>query len=413
MKINKILKKNALPSFCTGNIDVLNSIMLFCHLNKLPCLIECTSNQVNQKGGYTKKTPKKFIKQIFDLRRKIKLNKNQLFLGGDHLGPLPWKSEKKNIALRNSINLIESFLKEKFCKIHIDTSIKCKDDNFLNNEIILQRTKDILKNSKIKKKIKNKFIVIGSEVPLSGSGDSKKIVLTNSTQIQKESLKFRQILRELNLKNNTKFGLVVEPGMKYMHTSIKKPNLKKFTDKMKFSVRNNFVFEAHSTDYQPLSVLRKLTQNNFKFLKVGPELTYHYSRSLFYMQSLEVRFSFKKRSDIKNKILNTMKNNKKYWKNYYLSEKSKLLLNSNLDRMRYYLNFKSVESSINILKENVNTIQKEELIKILENNLKKDFMNYQSKNLSNFETLKLVFISKSLKKYFIACGYKINRKFRF
>ena len=81
--------------------------------------------------------------------------------------------------------------------------------------------------------------------------------------------------------------------------------------------------------------------------------------------------------------------------------------------MRYYLNFKSVESSINILKENVNTIQKEELIKILENNLKKDFMNYQSKNLSNFETLKLVFISKSLKKYFIACGYKINRKFRF
>ena len=103
-----------------------------------------------------------------------------MFLGGDHLGPLPWKKNKNKIALKNSVNLIESFLKEKFCKIHIDTSIKCKNDNFFNNDIIFRRTKNILENSRIKKKLKDQFIIIGSEVPLSGSGDNKKIVLTST-----------------------------------------------------------------------------------------------------------------------------------------------------------------------------------------------------------------------------------------
>ncbi len=408
MKINKLLKKKALPSFCTGNFDVLNSIMFFCHLKKLPCLIECTSNQVNQNGGYTKKTPKKFIKEIFDLRKKIKLNKNQLFLGGDHLGPLPWKKNKNKIALKNSVNLIESFLKEKFCKIHIDTSIKCKNDNFFNNDIIFRRTKNILENSRIKKKLKDQFIIIGSEVPLSGSGDNKKIVLTSTKQIKNESLKFRQILFDLNFKNNRKFGLVVEPGMKYMHSSIKKPNLKKFDDKKKFSKKNNFVFEAHSTDYQPISILKKLVNKNFKFLKVGPELTFNYSRSLFFMQKIEDKVLFKNRSNLKENILVTMKNNKKYWIGYYSRRKKELFLNSKLDRMRYYLNTKKVENSIKVLKKNINKIDFKKISSYLNKEQRKVFLYYNKKKLSHFDNIKMIFISESLKRYFLACGHKVN-----
>ena len=40
--------------------------------------IECTSNQVNQFGGYTKITPKKFIKKISNIRKKLNL-KNKFF----------------------------------------------------------------------------------------------------------------------------------------------------------------------------------------------------------------------------------------------------------------------------------------------------------------------------------------------
>ena len=83
------------------------------------------------------------------------------------------------------------------------------------------------------------------------------------------------------------FGLVVEPGMRYLDYTISKPKLSNFSNKKNFSVKNNFVYEAHSTDYQSLKTLKNLTKNNFKFLKVGPELTYQYSRSLMYMRRIE------------------------------------------------------------------------------------------------------------------------------
>ena len=407
MKIYNLIKTKSLPSFCTANMDVLNSIMFFCHLNKLPCLIECTSNQVNQNGGYTRKTPKKFVKEIIKLRKKIKLKKNHLLLGGDHLGPLPWKNISSKAALKNSIKLINSFLNEKFCKIHIDTSIKCKDDVIFNNEIIFQRTKEILENINIKQKLKDKFLVIGSEVPLSGSGDDKKITLTNLKQIEEETKKFRKILKRANLKRIRQFGLVVEPGMKYMHYSIKKPNFKKFYKKKKLSKKNNFVYEAHSTDYQPDIILKKLVKNNFKFLKVGPELTYNYSRSLFFMQNIEEKLRVKKESMLKENIINSMKKNKKYWFNYYGKDK-KLFLESKLDRMRYYVNEKNVEGAIKILKKNINSLNMKKILFFLKKEQKKEFLNFHKKKLTHFENLKMIFISKSLIRYFSACGYKIN-----
>ena len=70
MKIKNIIKQKALPSFCTANFDVIESIFYFCNLNKLPCLIECTSNQVNQYGGYSNHSPKTFIKEVNNLRKK-------------------------------------------------------------------------------------------------------------------------------------------------------------------------------------------------------------------------------------------------------------------------------------------------------------------------------------------------------
>ena len=68
-----------MPSFCTSNFEVLNSIMYFCHINKLPCLIECTSNQVNQFGGYTKITQKNLLKKFQILEKKLNLRKINFF----------------------------------------------------------------------------------------------------------------------------------------------------------------------------------------------------------------------------------------------------------------------------------------------------------------------------------------------
>ena len=75
---------------------MLTSILFFCNLKKLPCLIECTSNQVNQHGGYTGYTAKTFFREMQGISKKINFNKKMLFLGGDHLGLFLGKIKQKN-----------------------------------------------------------------------------------------------------------------------------------------------------------------------------------------------------------------------------------------------------------------------------------------------------------------------------
>ena len=47
-----------LPCFCTANEHVLRSALAYAAETGLPTVIEATSNQVNQNGGYTGMTPK-------------------------------------------------------------------------------------------------------------------------------------------------------------------------------------------------------------------------------------------------------------------------------------------------------------------------------------------------------------------
>ena len=202
--------------------------------------------------------------------------------------------------------------------------------------------------------------------------------ITNKSQIKDEVKKFKKILKNIRLENKS-FGLVIEPGMKYMHSGVKQPNFKSFLEKKNISINNNIVFEAHSTDYQPKIILKQLVKNNFKFLKVGPELTYSFSQSLFFMQKLEEIFFQRKKSNLKKVIFSTMIKNKKYWEDYYGKNNLKLLLNSKLDRMRYYLNEKNVKNSIKTLKKNINKIPKKNIFNHFNLNDKKKFKLYSKK----------------------------------
>ena len=124
------------------------------------------------------------------------------------------------------------------------------------------------------------------------------------------------------------------------------------------------------------------------------------------MQKIEEIFFRKKKSNFKEVILTTMLKNKKYWKEYYSKDNFKLLVRSKLDRMRYYLNEKKVKNSINILKENINKIKKDDIINLLNSKDKKLFNFYSKKKIKNFQILNTIFISKSISRYYEACGYR-------
>src|SRR5579862_5595024 len=54
-------------------------------------LVEATSNQVNQFGGYTGMRPAKFRSFVLEHLEEAGLPAERLVLGGDHLGPNPWR----------------------------------------------------------------------------------------------------------------------------------------------------------------------------------------------------------------------------------------------------------------------------------------------------------------------------------
>ena len=147
-----MIKNNNLPSFCTSNFNVIKSLIIFAKYNNFPILIESTSNQINQFGGYTYLKPKQFVHKVTKIAKDLKF-KNKIVFGADHLGPLPWKHLEKNIALKNSKKLFKDTIEAGYKKIHIDTGIKLKGDKYLSKNTIIDRCKYIL-NSVSKKKLK-------------------------------------------------------------------------------------------------------------------------------------------------------------------------------------------------------------------------------------------------------------------
>tara|TARA_B100000965_G_scaffold406404_1_gene445154 strand:- start:940 stop:2142 length:1203 start_codon:yes stop_codon:yes gene_type:complete len=397
LKINK-----SYPSLCTSNFDVLKLAMIFAKYNDLPLLIESTSNQVNQFGGYTHLKPKQFYKKLNILAKKIKFEKS-FYIGADHLGPLPWKNLNERVAMKNSIKLFKDVVKSGYNKIHIDTGIKLKSDKTLSKKTIINRCKKIF-NSINTKKLNNIFFVFGTEVPIAGGGQLYTTKTTSLSSI-KADLKYYSKLQK-------SFSLVIEPGLGFDNNKVFNLKMNYFENKKSLSYLNNFSYEAHSSDFQNSFALKKLVKNNFKFLKVGPELTFFYMKAILQMQKIENMNNFKKKSNIKKIISTEMHKDNRYWVNYYQGSKKKieyLKFNSLLDRSRYYWSKKKIIKSLSLLKKNINSLDIKSIF-TTSKILKKKLHLQDKLKLNNFEFFIFCYLNKTLCKYYKACNYSLKKE---
>src|SRR5678815_5678794 len=111
-----------LPSFCTANEEVLDRLFHYAGSNALPLLVEATCNQVNQDGGYTGMKPADFVRMARLLAQCHDVEETHLFLGGDHLGPNPWRHLPPVAAMANARDLVREYVEAGFTKIHLDAS---------------------------------------------------------------------------------------------------------------------------------------------------------------------------------------------------------------------------------------------------------------------------------------------------
>ena len=68
--------------------------------------VESTSSQVNQFGGYTRMAPSQFADWVYSAAKTAGLPANRILLGGDHLGPFPWRKEACASAMEKASGLV-------------------------------------------------------------------------------------------------------------------------------------------------------------------------------------------------------------------------------------------------------------------------------------------------------------------
>ena len=125
---NRAGKGTGIYSVCSAQATVLEASILQAKKDESILLIESTSNQVDQFGGYTGMKPADFVAYVYGIADKVGYNKDDILLGGDHLGPNAWQSENAEPAMAKALELIKEYVKAGYQKIHLDASMFCADD---------------------------------------------------------------------------------------------------------------------------------------------------------------------------------------------------------------------------------------------------------------------------------------------
>lgn len=279
-----------ITSVCSAHPVVLRAALRFGRDHAAPVLIEATCNQVNHQGGYTGMTPADFAALVRDLARQEGCPADLVLLGGDHLGPNPWRDLPAEAAMAEAEAMIAAFVAAGFRKLHLDASMGCKGEPAaLDDETTATRAARLAAVAEAVARDAGgplPLYVIGTEVPPPGGADHALdgIEPTSAGAARKTIAVHRATFAAAGLQDAfaRTIGLVVQPGVEFgNHNVILYDRSKSAALSAVLDDEAQFVFEAHSTDYQGTPPLAALVEDGFPILKVGPELTFVLREALY------------------------------------------------------------------------------------------------------------------------------------
>ena len=343
-------KANGIYAVCSAHPIVLEAAIRYAHANHTPLLIEATSNQVDQFGGYTGMTPADFRSFVCRLADSLDFSQDMLILGGGHLGPNRWQNLPAEQAMANADDLIKSYVAAGFKKIHLDCSMSCANDPVpLTDEIVAERAARLAKVAEETCMAhfgeSDLVYVIGTEVPVPGGAHETltDLAVTTPDAARATLQAHYHAFEKHGLEGIWPriIALVVQPGVEFDHTHIidYQPQKAVALSKM-VEDYDTLVFEAHSTDYQTPQSLRQLVIDHFAILKVGPALTFALREALFSLAAIEEELlPAKACSGLRHVLESVMLDRPEYWQSHYHGDGNARRLArgySYSDRVRYY-----------------------------------------------------------------------------
>ena len=353
-------------SACSAHPLVIEAALSHARRRLGSALIEATSNQVNQDGGYTGMRPADFSRFVFSIAARLGVPAEQVLLGGDHLGPNCWQDLPAESAMQKSERLIADYVAAGFRKIHLDCSMSCADDPTpLSNEVVAARAVRLCAVAELTwKRVGGQapVYVVGTEVPVPGGAKEAlaELALTDPAAATATIDAHREAFESAGLQHvwPRAIGLVVQPGVEFDHDKVidfqasRSGALAGVVEAQPY-----MVYEAHSTDYQTSANLRALVQSHFAILKVGPGLTFAMREALWALDRVEREWLGAERSSrLPETVHRAMASAPRFWNKYYLSTGRQLALDQQYslsDRIRYYWPAPEVESAMNRLLANL------------------------------------------------------------
>jgi D-tagatose-1,6-bisphosphate aldolase subunit GatZ/KbaZ len=295
-----------------------------------------------------------------------------LILGGDHLGPYPWRKEDAESAMAKACAMVDSYVQAGFRKIHLDASMPLGIDQkdargALNPETAAERGALLcLAAEKARRETDEPCVyVIGTEVPVPGGaiGEECAPEVTEVAALQETVELTRKAFHRKGLEGAWErvIAVVVQPGVEFGHDRVfdyDRGRTLALTGSL--SKYPGLVFEGHSTDYQLPEHLRQMAEDGFAILKVGPALTFAFREAVFLLSHMEgeiVRHGLPTGpAGLPQALEDAMRAKPGHWKDYY-PENDKCLSDylrfSLSDRCRYYWPVPAVETAKKALMANV------------------------------------------------------------
>lgn len=338
-----------LTSVCSANEDVLLASLLLAKETHRPIVIEATSNQSNQYGGYTGLTPVEFVNRVKHIAATQNIDVSLFQFGGDHLGPQVWKDEPQQNAMAKAHAMIQAYVEAGFTKIHLDCSEGCQGEPAqVDDETSAARAVALAQTCEAHAPDPSSLsYIVGTEVPPPGgarvSDQHVGIAPTSSEHAGQTLSVYEKAFENAQLQHAWKrvVGLVVQPGLEFGPMNIDRLAIVS-QDNLSAALQNtpHIAFEAHSTDYQYDAVYPELAHRHFAFLKVGPALTYAYRQALYALNHVRKWCHASDNCpDLPSLMEQLMREQPEYWRNHYSDSSGTLqqqLHFSYADRIRYY-----------------------------------------------------------------------------
>ena len=298
-----------IPSFCCSNRFAIEAILEQSKRFDDKVLIEATSNQVNQFGGYIGMKPADFRNYIYQIADDMGYDKN---------------------------NPDYSTIKAEFLEYQ-----SCHPDAV------------------------HPVFIIGSEVPIPGGAqEEEKMHVTSPDDFVATIESYKYAFAQNGISDLFKYviAVVVQPGVEFGDGEVHRYNrMDAFGLTEKLREYPDLLFEGHSTDYQSAQSLRQMVEDGIAILKVGPALTFAVRRGLFALAKMEDELieDASSRSHFIQVLDDVMVENPKDWKKYYHGSEKYIALArkySYSDRCRYYMGDTRVQKAIHTLLENLNAV---------------------------------------------------------